>query len=400
MNKRCKRFLVLFMLTIFIFYDVFSLKIVVSAWGDNTAGGQGRPNYTKAQIDAGALGDKITFNSISDNTTYGDEKNFVTARKYNDTDLSHKWQGSDITVEDGGEYVIRMYVHNNSPKGYNAIARDVRTYFKIPNYSAKTVKVTGYLDSSNATPTEYWDHVNFNSDTAFHLEYVKGSAEITNNVIKDGKATGETKSTALSDDIVHNTKGILIGSESLNGEVPGCFEFTSLVTLRVKAYYDRSYTVQTSVRLVGDADKSWKKEVDAKIGDKVDFLINYTNTSDVWQNNVIARDILPANLKYVAGSTFIKNGAHPDGATINEDDLVGTGIYIGSYAPNANALIRFTAEVVNDNFTCGKFVLHNWGRATVGNKLVQDSAAVNVELSDCPDSVVEPENLVTTDDKS
>ena len=400
MNKRCKRFLVLFMLTIFIFYDVFSLKIVVSAWGDNSGLPNMRPSYTKAQIDAGALGDKITFNSISDNTTYGDEKNFVTARKYNDTDLSHKWQGSDITVEDGGEYVIRMYVHNNSPKGYNAIARDVRTYFKIPNYSAKTVKVTGYLDSSNATPTEYWDHVNFNSDTTFHLEYVKGSAEITNNVIKDGKATGETKSTALSDDIVHNTKGILIGSESLNGEVPGCFEFTSLVTLRVKAYYDRSYTVQTSVRLVGDADKTWKKEVDAKEGDRVEFQIEYKNTGDVAQDSVIVDDFLPTNLRYVPGSTWLLNSNNPGGLTMNEDNIVKTGLRIGHYNPGSNAIVRFYADVVDEDFTCGKFILHNWGRATVGQTVIQDSAAVNVQLAYCPDSVVEPEKLVTTDDRS
>lgn len=358
---------------------------LVSAWGDNSGLPNMRPSYTKAQIDAGALGDKITFNSISDNTTYGDEKNFVTARKYNDTDLSHKWQGSDITVEDGGEYVIRMYVHNNSPKGYNAIARDVRTYFKIPNYSAKTVKVTGYLDSSNATPTEYWDHVNFNSDTAFHLEYVKGSAEITNNVIKDGKATGETKSTTLSDDIVHNTKGILIGSESLNGEVPGCFEFTSLVTLRVKAYYDLKYTVNTTVRLVGDADKTWKKEVDAKEGDKVEFQIEYKNTDTVQHDRVVIGDILPDNLRYVPGSTIIYSGLHPNGAVAEKDDIMGTGLIIGNYKPGANAFVRITAEVVDDNFSCGKFILHNWGRASVGESIVQDSAAVNVQLAYCPD---------------
>ena len=96
---------------------MISNPTLVSAWGDNTAGGQGRPNYTKAQIDAGALGDKITFNSISDNTGLGqgedgNEKYFVTTRKYNDTDTSHKWQAGSIDIEDGQEYVIRMYAHN------------------------------------------------------------------------------------------------------------------------------------------------------------------------------------------------------------------------------------------------------------------------------------------------
>ncbi len=382
------------MLTIFIFYDVFSLKIVVSAWGDNSGLPNMRPSYTLEQIDKGVLGDKITFNSISNDPTIGDEKNFVSARKYNDTDLSHPWRDNDITVEDGGEYVIRMYVHNNSPKGYNAIAKDVRSFFKVPGTSAKSVRVVGYLDSSNATPTEYWDQVNFNSDTAFHLEYVSGSAKITNNILKDGKATGQTRDTALSDEIVTNSKGVLIGSESLNGEIPGCYDFSAMVTIRVKAYFDRDYTVATKVRLVGDADKTWKKEVDAKEGDKVEFQIEYKNTDTVQHDRVVIGDILPDNLRYVPGSTIIYSGLHPNGAVAEKDDIMGTGLIIGNYKPGANAFVCITAEVVDDNFSCGKFILHNWGRASVGESIVQDSAAVNVQLAYCPDPETRKQKII------
>lgn len=358
---------------------------LVSAWGDNSGLPNMRPSYTLEQIDKGVLGDKITFNSISNDPTIGDEKNFVSARKYNDTDLSHPWRDNDITVEDGGEYVIRMYVHNNSPKGYNAIAKDVRSFFKVPGTSAKSVRVVGYLDSSNATPTEYWDQVNFNSDTAFHLEYVSGSAKITNNILKDGKATGQTRDTALSDEIVTNSKGVLIGSESLNGEIPGCYDFSAMVTIRVKAYFDRDYTVATKVRLVGDADKTWKKEVDAKEGDKVEFQINYTNTGKTTQRNVIIDDDLPTNLKYVEGTTKLYDGLYPTGTILTNNSITGDGIIIGDYTAGSNALIRFQAEVVDEDFTCGKFILHNWGRATVGQTVIQDSAAVNVQLAYCPD---------------
>jgi len=382
------------MLTIFIFYDVFSLKIVVSAWGDNSGLPNMRPSYTLEQIDKGVLGDKITFNSISNDPTIGDEKNFVSARKYNDTDLSHPWRDNDITVEDGGEYVIRMYVHNNSPKGYNAIAKDVRSFFKVPGTSAKSVRVVGYLDSSNATPTEYWDQVNFNSDTAFHLEYVSGSAKITNNILKDGKATGQTRDTALSDEIVTNSKGVLIGSESLNGEIPGCYDFSAMVTIRVKAYFDRDYTVATKVRLVGDADKTWKKEVDAKEGDKVEFQIEYKNTDTVQHDRVVIGDILPDNLRYVPGSTIIYSGLHPNGVVAEKDDIMGTGLIIGNYKPGANAFVCITAEVVDDNFSCGKFILHNWGRASVGESIVQDSAAVNVQLAYCPDPETRKQKII------
>lgn len=383
MNQNIKTIVVM---ATFLFVFIMSKIITVSAWGDNSGLPGMRPSYTMKQIDEGVLGDKITFNSISDNTSLGagengNEKGFVAAREYNDANTESPFRTDSLKVEDGKEYVIRMYVHNNSPRGRQAIARDVRAFFNVPNIPSKTMKVTGYITAPNATPTEYWDHVNLTSDTAFHLQYIEGSATLVNNVLdKNDKATGQIKRTTLSDNIVKDTNGVLIGSESLNGEIPGCYPFSQLVTIRVKAVYDYDYSVDTSVRKVGDTDKTWKKEVDAKIGDKVEFQIEYKNTSSIWQNDVVIRDILPSNLRYVPGSTRIANSAHPTGAVVQEDDLVEDGIFVGNYNPDANVLVRFTTEVVNDTFTYGKFILHNWGRVSVTGRLVQDSAAVIVEV--------------------
>lgn len=383
MNQNIKTIVVM---ATFLFVFIMSKIITVSAWGDNSGLPGMRPSYTMKQIDEGVLGDKITFNSISDNTSLGagengNEKGFVAAREYNDANTESPFRTDSLKVEDGKEYVIRMYVHNNSPRGRQAIARDVRAFFNIPNIPSKTMKVTGYITAPNATPTEYWDHVNLTSDTAFHLQYIEGSATLVNNVLdKNDKATGQIKRTTLSDNIVKDTNGVLIGSESLNGEIPGCYPFSQLATIRVKAVYDYDYSVDTSVRKVGDTDKTWKKEVDAKIGDKVEFQIEYKNTSSIWQNDVVIRDILPSNLRYVPGSTRIANSAHPTGAVVQEDDLVEDGIFVGNYNPDANVLVRFTTEVVNDTFTYGKFILHNWGRVSVTGRLVQDSAAVIVEV--------------------
>lgn len=144
------------------------------------------------------------------------------------------------------------------------------------------------------------------------------------------------------------------------------------------------FTVKTEVRT------GWGKDTVLSIGDKVEFQINYKNTSDATQTDVAINDILPSNLRYINGTTKVYNSTYPKGFLVDSNEVVGEGIRIGTYDPGANALIRFQAEVVNDNFTCGKFVLHNWGRATVNknNKVVQDSAAVNVQLATCPD----PEN--------
>ena len=383
MNQNIKTIVVM---ATFLFVFIMSKIITVSAWGDNSGIQGGRPGYTMQQIDDGILGDKIVFNSITNNPNLGegangDERKFVGAREYNDANTESPFRTDSLKVEDGKEYVIRMYVHNNSPRGRQAIARDVRAFFNVPNIPSKTMKVTGYITAPNATPTEYWDHVNLTSDTAFHLQYIEGSATLVNNVLdKNDKATGQIKRTTLSDNIVKDTNGVLIGSESLNGEIPGCYPFSQLATIRVKAVYDYDYSVNTTVRLANDADKTWKKEVDAKIGDKVEFQIEYKNTSSIWQNDVVIRDILPSHLRYVPGSTRIANSAHPTGAVVQEDDLVEDGIFVGNYNPDANVLVRFTTEVVNDTFTYGKFILHNWGRVSVTGRLVQDSAAVIVEV--------------------
>ena len=226
-----------------------------------------------------------------------------------------------------------------------------------------------------------------------------------------------TKKTLKSKKLVWKSNKASIASITQKGVIKAKKEGAAKITVTIKGTDHKAtcsinvqdtkkadeeilFTVQTSVRLVGDADKTWKKEVDAKEGDKVEFQINYTNTGKTTQRNVIIDDDLPTNLKYVEGTTKLYDGLYPTGTILTNNSITGDGIIIGDYTAGSNALIRFQADVVDEDFTCGKFILHNWGRATVGNKLVQDSAAVNVELSDCPDSVVEPENLVTTDDKS
>ena len=208
---------------------------LVTAWGDN---GGGRPSYTLEEINSGALGDTITLNSISDNPNIGDEKNFVGARLLSDT--SKVWNANEIEAVDGETYVIRAYVHNNSPKEYDAVAKDVTVNFDIAQGTGTDVEVQGIVTSSNASPTKYYDSVHFTSDVAFHLEYVAGSALLENNGIGAGGGV------ALPDAITAG--GTLIGYDALDGQVPGCFQFANYVTIEVKVVYDYSYTVDKTVR--------------------------------------------------------------------------------------------------------------------------------------------------------
>lgn len=208
----------------------------VSAWGDTEGG---RPGYTLEEINSGVLGDKIVFNSITDATTtgedgtvysLGDEHFFVRARLSGSSDF---WSTDEITVEDGKEYVISLYVHNNNPKGLDAVAKDVTVQISVPHTTANSIEVNGFIDASNATPSEYWDSVVFKSadGSEFHLEYIDGSALWESNGASNG---------ALSDDIVRTVEGVKVGYDSLNGEIPGCYQYSGYASIRVKAVFNKS----------------------------------------------------------------------------------------------------------------------------------------------------------------
>lgn len=344
----------------------------VSAWGDNLEGG--RKSYTLAEINSGKLGKNIVLNSISNNGTIGDEKNFVGAR-LNDGDhgADNVWNGNEIVAENGKEYIVRMYVHNNNPNGEQAVAKDVTTTFSIPGAAGASVEVNGIVTSSNATPSKYWDNVVFKSkdSSAFHLEYVKGSALLENNGI------GKNGGVKLSDDII--SKGVKIGYTALDGNVPGCYQYANYITVKVKAVYEQSsvdYTFAKQVRLVGE--KEWHESVDAKIGDKVEFQLTYKNTSDATQTGVVVRDVLPTNLSYVKGTTKVYNAVYKDGL-VYEDTIGTTGVNLGSYTAGSNAIVRFTAEVADTSMNCGANTMTNWAQVFIGdisNK--KDDASVSV----------------------
>ncbi|MDE7415057.1 MAG: DUF11 domain-containing protein [Lachnospiraceae bacterium] len=378
-----RHIIVLWILGIFIFTTLPS--VMVYAWGDNEGG---RPEYTIEDINNGAIGDTdpsgenypgtIVFNSISD-SVIGHEFNFVAAREcilnpdgtWAGVTENTVWNANDITVEDGHTYVIRLYVHNNNPNGINAISYDTKVAFSIPSESAKQIQVNGFITSSNATPSKYWDYVDFTSDTPFHLDYIYGSAFLENNAI----GLGGVK---LSDDVVQAASGgIMIGYDKLDGRIPGCYEYDGTVGIRVRAVFDYDYTVDTQVRLAGE--KEWQDIITANVGDKVEFQIEYKNTSKLQQDDVAVRDLLPTSLRYVPGSIKLMNASHKQGATINGDALVdNNGLKIGNYGAGANAYIMFTAEVIEDGLARGSNTLVNWGQASVGSNVNQDYACVIV----------------------
>lgn len=345
----------------------------VLAWGDNAGG---REAYTGDQITAGVLGDKIVFNSISDNPVIGgDERNFVAAR-FDDGNngANNHWNNNEITVEDGKTYVVRLYVHNDNPNGEAAVAKNVKATVSVPLEIKNSQTIVGYLESSNALQTRIWDEVTLKADSDFYLEYVDGSALWENN------GMGSTK---LSNNLI--TTGVNLGYSSLNGEIPGCYNYDGFVTIRVTAHFTKDFTISKQVRIKGETE--WKESVNAKVGDIVEYMITYQNLSGKTVSNVLMQDILPSNMKYVEKSTKIKNAENPEGKTVDADTLTKDGINIGDYENKGNAYVIFQAEVIKSNLNCGKEnQLVNWAKVTAGSVTRQDDASVIVNGETCPET--------------
>lgn len=327
------------------------------AWGPD------RPTYTIQQP-----ADHITFNSITNNPNYGDERNFVTIKDTANT-AAGGWT-DDIQVQQGKEYWVRAYVHNNAHQDLNLVAQNVTAKFNLPTQTANRIQVDGYISASNATPAEVWDQAVFSSDKRFKLNYVPGSATFTNNVFPGG--------TALPDSVV--STGALLGYNQLDGKIPGCFQFDGLVIFKVKPQIE-DFNVNKTVRINGAADKTFKESVNVKPGDKVDYQIHFKNTGDVQQSNVSIRDTLPTGVKYVAGSTMLSNDS---GTRAVADGITTNGLNIGGYLPNGDAYLKFTAQVgTKEELTCGTKTLVNTVKATTPSGSDEDTANVVVDAGQC-----------------
>lgn len=347
------------------------------------AWGPGRPTYTVAQP-----ADHITFNSITDNPNVGDERQFVGIKDASNTS-SGGWQNT-VTAQAGHEYLVRIYVHNNAASSLNLVATNTRVAAALSTSTGTSVPITGYVSADNASPKQVYADVNLASSQQFNIAYVAGSAHIYNN------ATGQAGRT-VSDSIVDGS-GALIGYSSNDGKVPGCFQYASYVTFKVKPQFAQpaDFTVTKSVRKAGTT--SWSSSLAASTGESIQYRVIYTNTGKVQQNNVVLRDTLPAGVSYVAGSTKLYLGSDPSTARPMSDNLTkASGINIGSYAPGGMAMVIFDSKVeTNDSLPeCGTNSMVNTIKVETDYGTKSATATVTVNKTCVPPKQIQVCDLKT-----
>ena len=321
-----------------------------------------------------------TFNSITDNPTIGDERDFVRVGEINAkvTDLQN-----EVTVVPGRQYLVYIYFHNNASSTYNDSAHNnsgvaLRTRMSsafstvITPSSRGTISATITADNSN--PASVWDEAYMNTSTEkVLLHYVSGSAHIYN----DWKANGSIMPSSLFAE-----EGTLLGLNALNGVIPGCEEYHGVVT----------YVLQAE-ELGGSIDKLVSKDginfsegANIAPGEEVTFQLTITNTGDVALTNATIKDTLPEGLTLVPGSVQLRAN---ESTTLDQlsDNIIGTGYNLGTIGTGNTVYITYRA-VAGEDFDCNGSELVNNAKLTYDSEVAsgdskQDSATVTVKKADC-----------------
>ncbi len=316
-----------------------ALMLAVTLTSSVLAYGPERTTYT---IEKPA--DKVTFNSITNNPNYGDERNFVLI-KSDKNNQAGGWKYDRISVDKTEEFYVRAYVHNNAAANLGLSSKNTRVTVSLPTDISKEVNMNVIVSSDNSDPKEVWDNIVFSSSKDFNVAYVAGSAYFKNNV-------NTNPGFKISDDLV-TKKGAKIGYQSMDGVLPGCFQYSGILTFKVRVQVKETngFEVNKTVRKSGD--KSWKKSIVVEPGDKVDYLLKYKNLGSLTHDKVVLRDVLPKVLLANEESLVIKNGSHPNIAPLDKQNLIDLlnptkGLNIGKYQGQAAAYLRFTVTIPKD----------------------------------------------------
>jgi uncharacterized repeat protein (TIGR01451 family) len=322
----------------------------------------------------------VTFNSITNNPNHGDERAFFEVK-----DAAHTQpNGFAHTINnlsDGQELLLRVYVHNNAADNLNGtnfngagVAKNTKVRIHLPTATAKSLRANAYISADNATPREIADNIDLMDESNFELEYIPGSARQYTNAVPSG--------IALSDTIV--TTGAPIGYTQADGIVPGCFQYSSIVTVKVKVKAT-AYKVTKQVRFEGQGPADWKESIKAQPGQTVEWRVAFRNTGNTTVNNVKIVDNLPAGMTFVPGSVKLFNGNHPNGIAVSDAAVQANGRQvnadIGSYKPEAEGRLVFKTKVAAEkDIPCGGAKFNNIGYATPeGSGTVSDDALVTVD---------------------
>lgn len=345
------------------------------AWGPE------RPTYTWKEP-----ADHVTFNSITDNPSIGDERNFVRIKKVGTDD---KYSDS-VDLEVGSEYEVAIWYHNNASANMNAsgkaMAENVRLRMEQPGQvsGGHAGEIKGIISSTNSDPGEVWDTAYVHTKSTVLLRYVANSAKLSNK----GTANGQI----LSSEAMFGKDGAKLAySNKYWGYIPGCNEYAGVVTYRFTVD-QAGFKIQKTVS--ADQQNDYHETITAKPGDTLDFKINYQNTGTINQKSIIAYDQMPNGLSYVSGTSFYKPSFNKDGNFVS-DKLFDGGINLGDYKPGDSMDLTYKVQIADDKtiFPCGDTKVYNNASIATANGTGYDKVEITVHR-DCDDKPTTPSGTI------
>lgn len=354
---------------------------IASSAPEAQAWGPERQTFTMANP-----ADYPTFNSITDNPTIQDERDFVRIGELhsaNDTNPSPTTLSNTAEIIPGHQYLVYIYVHNNASATYNdkahnnagvALQTRLSTAFSTVVTPSNPGTVSATVTASNSTPTSVWDEASMTTTyDKVLLSYLTGSAKIFNDWGLNGSVMPNTLFTET---------GSLLGLNALNGVIPGCEEYHVIVSYVLEAK-ELSGTIEKTVSKDGT---NFAKNIQTNPGDEVTFKLTIKNAGDVALTNATIKDTLPEGLTLMPDTTKLMANDSGTWDTLS-DNIIGTGFNLGTIGTGNTVVITYKA-IVKGDYDCTGTDLTNSAILTYDSEVStgdtsSDFAIVNAKKADC-----------------
>lgn len=280
--------------------------------------------------------------------------------------------GKSYHVEDGRIYTIRLGMHSH-PDGIGAFAKDSIAVCEIPTTISKRHQIIALFATQEIYPALFMDYVSLNSHAPFRLELVKGSAMLERNNGTKGLNLGDN-AISLEEDMV------IISQSNFSDKTPDYLTYTyDFITFQVEVVLERECILRKHVRLVDGKGAKWCDSVETRVGDSVEFRIQYLNGSGSVQK-VSILEVLPPCLEYVKSEAFLYGPGTPEGKPISSNAIVADGsMEIESCEPEGSVIICYTAKVIDHPPEDQQNRTWVWTEVQAGSKILQGYAELVIE---------------------
>ncbi len=321
-----------------------------------------------------------TFNSITNNPSIGDERDFV---RVGEIDADVTQLKNEIEIVPGRQYLVYVYFHNNASSTFNdsahnhsgvALGTRMSSAFSTVLTPSEKGKISATITANNTNPGSVWDEAYMTTKTdKVLLHYVAGSAKIHS----DWKASGTVMPSSL-----FTPEGALVGLNALNGVIPGCEEYHGVVRYVLQAE-ELGGSIEKSVSKDGT---TFGESTNLAPNEEATYKLTIRNTGDVALTNATIKDVLPAGLTLVPGSVqlYANESTTPEPLS---DNIFNTGYNLGTIGTGNTVYITYKVKAGPD-FDCNGTELTNKATLTYDSdkatgETKEDTTTITVKRTDC-----------------